>query len=175
MNLPYLNDWIEIFSGAILPDYLSTLYMHIEVLTIFKKADYTMHCMISLSIHPIGTLNLFLTIFTHLSKVCTNTHIRTQNCILKGLSSAELNKTFPLQESTTYFPVLLDEKSGLLTSGRDPWSLFLSSQIFLRFFILPSSGGILPVNPFDPRFLQQHKLIKSEKQKELNTKVNHAK
>lgn len=131
--------------------------------------------MISLPIHLIGTLIFFVTIFTHLSKVSTNPHIHIQNCILKEVSSAELNQTFPLQESTTYFPVLLDEKSGLPATGRDPRSLFLSSQSFWRFFKLPSSGGILPVNPFDPRFLQQQKLIKSEKQKEDNVKVNHPK
>jgi hypothetical protein len=96
--------------------------MHIEVLTIFKKADYTMHTLYDQFINSSNwDISIcFVTIFTHLSKVCTNTHIRTQNCILKGVSSAELNKTFPLQESTTYFPVLLDEKSVLLTTGRDP-------------------------------------------------------
>ena len=118
---------------------------------------------ISWSILLIGILRFILYPSSH-------THIHNQNCTINGASSSELNQTFPLEVSSTYFPRISDEKSGLLAAGTLPWSLFLSRRSSRRWVKLLSSGGIKPVNPFDWRFLQQRKLINSENPTQPNFK-----
>jgi len=54
-------------------------------------------------------------------------------------------------------PCALAEKFAFLLPGMDPWSLFLSNRSSTRVSSLPSSGGTIPVSPFEWRFLEKLK------------------
>jgi len=54
---------------------------------------------------------------------------------------------------------MYEAKFELPPAGIGPWSLFLSNRSSWRNLKFPSSGGSLPVNPLDCKFLQECKQI----------------